>query len=125
MKIICDTCGKEFDGKKGTRFCSDECRLKGWRKYMRERTMRKRINLKLSDEARKRMQWLMENQETEKDYILEKECFICGKGEKDGVTLLAHHVRYNPPLKKTLCYSCHQWLNWFWGQRMRAQNKKL
>lgn len=31
MKKHCETCGKEFEARRGGRFCSQRCRCRGWR----------------------------------------------------------------------------------------------
>jgi RNase P subunit RPR2 len=108
-------------GKEGLKYCSEPCRKIAWNNYMRDRALETRMNQKLAEEAQKRMQWLVENQEFETDYVLDEECFICGKKCDK---LYAHHVRYNPPIKKTLCRSCHDFLHHLLKKRTKAKHFK-
>lgn len=99
----CDICGTEFVGRKGrypARYCSDECRYKG--------QLKRQLEWKHKERAKKRMKWLMDHQEFVEAKPLDKECWVCGATEN----LINHHVRYHiRVIEKTLCRSCHQWLH--------------
>jgi len=113
----CKECGKEFTVKRENQvYCSNECRFKHERKYMRDymkSEMRERRMFEyastLTEEQIKKFDYLIEKQQFIEDIPTnhEKTCFICGATEK----LIEHHISYSPEEKVTLCRKCHSFLH--------------
>jgi len=139
-KYACEICGKSFWARKRKnkpRYCSDECRRKAWKIYMRKYMRRKRLTEKIKNEnisielidkmlgefirkekniikwtedMSRRMKYLATNQQFAEDIpeIPMVECWVCHSKEK----LIIHHVKYYPKIEvKILCKTCSEFLH--------------
>lgn len=128
----CQECGKEFRGRWNQKYCSAQCNISAWKKYLAQRyAEKKRVLIEerikeentkpcyLHPEAKAFLIKIAKEQQFTIPYTLKLNCEACGSTEN----LREHHVSYYPVVKVTLCIKCHTYLhlNLLGGKRVKPR----